>query len=159
MIWKSIIFQGRPTSPLLFRTSATPRNHPYPPLFWSSESFPTYSENVCLIQVKLYTINNICNIFCSPIFSLICCGWGEGLFPEWLSRMFWGLRSRWTTPLACRAFIAPAATKATEWAIKQTLLYRVLNENMKRGPVDALVDWLHCFFSLVTSFFWCCWVS
>lgn len=44
-----------------------------------------------------------------PILSCISCG-GALAFPEWHSRMFWGFRSRCTTPLALRAFIAPAET-------------------------------------------------
>lgn len=37
-------------------------------------------------------------------------GWGLGL-PAWLSKMFCGFKSRWTMPLCCNAFIAPAVNK------------------------------------------------
>ena len=46
----------------------------------------------------------------SPIFKRISFGCGLG-FPAWLSKMFCGFKSRWTIPLCCNAFIAPAVNK------------------------------------------------
>lgn len=43
-----------------------------------------------------------------PIFNVIWCGCGQALPQLWLSKIFCGLRSLWTTPLAWSAFIAPA---------------------------------------------------
>jgi len=44
----------------------------------------------------------------SAILRRMSAGWGFRDLPSWASRMFWGLRSRWTIPLLFIATIAPA---------------------------------------------------
>lgn len=41
-----------------------------------------------------------------PIFNVISCGCGQALPQLWFNRIFCGLRSLWTIPLACNTFIA-----------------------------------------------------
>lgn len=63
-------------------------------------------ENLFPQQYHMYLFYNGENAIHKPIFKRI--SWGEGLGLLYVSKIFCGLRSLWTTPLECNARMAPA---------------------------------------------------